>query len=285
MSHPTKFRVIRDPLWNTIRLDPTAVRIMDTAGIPEAPLHPAARAGPPRVPGGHPHPIRPRSGGLPPHRDGAAAPAGAGGRCRPKSGRVRSWCPTPPSSTTSVTSPSATPWRSWRPEQIPADHEAVAAASSRPRASGGPGAPGAGGVGPHLQVIRGEGPIPLRGLVSGSLDLDKMEYLRRDARFCGVPYGEVDVDRLLQGLALLPDPEAGRYEVGVHEKAVAGPGVAALRQVPDVPERVLAPRRARGHGALQAHRRGGGEGGVVDPVLSGGTHGRGAPFRDRAKGW
>ena len=44
-------------------------------------------------------------------------------------------------------------------------------------------------------LIRGESSVPLRGLVSGSLDLDKMEYLRRDARFCGVPYGEVDVDR------------------------------------------------------------------------------------------
>lgn len=71
------------------------------------------------------------------------------------------------------------------------------------------------------ELIRGKSRIPLRGLVSGSLDLDKMEYLRRDARFCGVPYGEVDVDRLLQGLALLPDPETGRYEVGVQEKAVA----------------------------------------------------------------
>jgi hypothetical protein len=70
-------------------------------------------------------------------------------------------------------------------------------------------------------LIRGEGRIPLRGLVSGSLDLDKMEYLRRDARFCGVPYGEVDVDRLLEGLALLPAPETGAWEVGVHEKAVA----------------------------------------------------------------
>jgi HD superfamily phosphohydrolase len=57
--------------------------------------------------------------------------------------------------------------------------------------------------------------------VSGSLDLDKMEYLRRDARFCGVPYGEVDVSRLLQGLALLRDPVTDRYEMGVHEKAVS----------------------------------------------------------------
>ena len=70
-------------------------------------------------------------------------------------------------------------------------------------------------------MIRGESEIPLRGLISGSLDLDKMEYLRRDARFCGVPYGEVDVSRLLQGLMLLRDPETGLYEVGVHEKAIA----------------------------------------------------------------
>ncbi|HSR40563.1 MAG TPA: hypothetical protein VLL48_00285, partial [Longimicrobiales bacterium] len=47
------------------------------------------------------------------------------------------------------------------------------------------------------------------------------EYLRRDARFCGVPYGEVDVDRLLQGLLLLRDPDTGRWEVGVDEKAVS----------------------------------------------------------------
>ena len=71
------------------------------------------------------------------------------------------------------------------------------------------------------ELIRGDSEIPLRGLVSGSLDLDKMEYLRRDARFCGVPYGEVDVPRLLEGLQLLQDPESGRYEVGVHEKAIA----------------------------------------------------------------
>ncbi len=57
--------------------------------------------------------------------------------------------------------------------------------------------------------------------MSGSLDLDKMEYLKRDAYFCGVPYGEVDVDRLLQGLVLLPAPDSGRWEVGLHEKAVA----------------------------------------------------------------
>jgi HD superfamily phosphohydrolase len=71
------------------------------------------------------------------------------------------------------------------------------------------------------ELIRGQSELPLGGLVSGSLDLDKMEYLRRDARFCGVPYGEVDVDRLLQGIVLVPDPVTGAFEVGVQEKAVA----------------------------------------------------------------
>jgi hypothetical protein len=70
-------------------------------------------------------------------------------------------------------------------------------------------------------LIRGRSSSPLQGLVSGSLDLDKIEYLKRDARFCGVPYGEVDVDRLLSALALLEDPATGRIEVGVREKGVA----------------------------------------------------------------
>lgn len=70
-------------------------------------------------------------------------------------------------------------------------------------------------------MIRGASESPLQGLVSGSLDLDKIEYLKRDARFCGVPYGEVDVDRLLDGLTLARDPGNGRLEVAVHEKGVA----------------------------------------------------------------
>src|SRR5690625_3395936 len=70
-------------------------------------------------------------------------------------------------------------------------------------------------------LIRGNSSSPLQGLVSGSLDLDKIEYLKRDARFCGVPYGEVDVDRLLHALVVLRDPEGARLEVGVREKGVA----------------------------------------------------------------
>jgi HD superfamily phosphohydrolase len=71
------------------------------------------------------------------------------------------------------------------------------------------------------QLIRGASPSPLQGLVSGSLDLDKIEYLQRDAHFCGVPYGDVDVDRLLYSLVVAEDPATGKHEVGVHEKGVA----------------------------------------------------------------
>ena len=72
-----------------------------------------------------------------------------------------------------------------------------------------------------VRLIRGVSRSPLQGLVSGSLDLDKIEYLNRDAMFCGVPYGAVDVDRLLHALTLVRDPESGRVEVGIHEKGLS----------------------------------------------------------------
>lgn len=56
-----------------------------------------------------------------------------------------------------------------------------------------------------LPLIRGSGPAPLGGIVSGSLDVDKLDYLARDALACGVPYGLIDVDRLLASLTTVPD--------------------------------------------------------------------------------
>jgi HD superfamily phosphohydrolase len=69
-------------------------------------------------------------------------------------------------------------------------------------------------------LITGESANPLQGLISGSLDLDKIDYLSRDARMCGVPYGQVDVDRLLSTLTLV-ESRTGRPEVGVLEKGVS----------------------------------------------------------------
>jgi HD superfamily phosphohydrolase len=68
-------------------------------------------------------------------------------------------------------------------------------------------------------LMRGRSKSPLQGLISGSLDLDKIDYLCRDSRMCGVPYGLIDVDRLLASLTLVD--EGGRLEVGVHEKGAS----------------------------------------------------------------
>lgn len=70
-------------------------------------------------------------------------------------------------------------------------------------------------------LMRGESASPLQGLISGSLDLDKTDYLKRDALMCGVPYGEIDVDRLLHALVIVDDPHLGRAAVGVLEKALS----------------------------------------------------------------
>ncbi len=84
----------------------------------------------------------------------------------------------------------------------------------RLREIAGPGFPARIGA-----LITKQSPSPLQGLISGSLDLDKIDYLSRDAFMCGVPYGTVDVERLLASLTLVET--AGRSEVGVHEKGVS----------------------------------------------------------------
>jgi uncharacterized protein len=72
-----------------------------------------------------------------------------------------------------------------------------------------------------MGLIRGNSDSPLQGLISGSFDLDKLDYLRRDAFMCGVSYGEIDVDRLLQSLLLLQDPAGRRATVGLSEKGLS----------------------------------------------------------------
>jgi HD superfamily phosphohydrolase len=69
-------------------------------------------------------------------------------------------------------------------------------------------------------LIRGRSTSPLQGLISGSVDLDKIDYLCRDSRMCGVPYGTVDVDRLLASLCVVETAD-GRREIGVQEKGVS----------------------------------------------------------------
>ena len=72
-----------------------------------------------------------------------------------------------------------------------------------------------------MELIRGRSRSPLQGLISGSLDLDKIEYLKRDAFMCGVNYGDIDADRLLDSLTLVEDPDSGVQRVGISEKGLS----------------------------------------------------------------
>ena len=60
-----------------------------------------------------------------------------------------------------------------------------------------------------------------RKLLSGALDPDKLDYLNRDARYCGVPYGAQDVDFILS--RLYPHKERG---VDIDSKLI--PNVEAI---------------------------------------------------------
>jgi len=60
----------------------------------------------------------------------------------------------------------------------------------------------------------------LAQMVSGELDVDKMDYLLRDSLFCGVRYGVYDLDRLIDTLVPIVDPESGAIGLGVEEGGV-----------------------------------------------------------------
>jgi uncharacterized protein len=54
-------------------------------------------------------------------------------------------------------------------------------------------------------------------LLSGALDVDKLDYLPRDARACNVPYGGVDVSRLQAALRIHPNVNGQRRIVVTHK--------------------------------------------------------------------
>ncbi len=50
-----------------------------------------------------------------------------------------------------------------------------------------------------------EGKHPLSGIIHGDFDVDRMDYLLRDAYYTGAPYGTVDAQRLIRHLIRYPD--------------------------------------------------------------------------------
>jgi hypothetical protein len=61
----------------------------------------------------------------------------------------------------------------------------------------------------------------LRGILSGPLDVDKLDYLPRDARACSVPYGGVDASRLLDALIFATPPGEAIPRIAVDAKGVS----------------------------------------------------------------
>ncbi|MEM7481386.1 MAG: HD domain-containing protein [Acidobacteriota bacterium] len=71
-----------------------------------------------------------------------------------------------------------------------------------------------------IDLIAGRGDPLLVQIVSGELDVDKMDYLLRDSLFCGVRYGNFDLERLLDTMVPVQDPLSGAWSVGVEEGGV-----------------------------------------------------------------
>jgi len=213
--------LVRDPLWNTIRLDPVSVRIVDSS--PFQRLRHIKQLG-------HAHLVYPgathtrfdhalgvfhlarQALGLMEEQGSTAGIDPVDLRLIPLAGLLHDIGHYPFSHAL----------EELQAGRIPGHHEAIAGrflADAQVAAALASVAPDA--ADRIESLIRGSSDHPLQGLVSGSLDLDKIEYLKRDARFCGVPFGEVDVDRLLHALTVARDPETGRREVAVREKGVA----------------------------------------------------------------
>lgn len=60
-----------------------------------------------------------------------------------------------------------------------------------------------------------------RSFVDGDFDGDRMDYLLRDSYFCGVPYGQYDLVRLLEGLYVLEEVKSKKLILGLKRTSLA----------------------------------------------------------------
>jgi HD superfamily phosphohydrolase len=80
------------------------------------------------------------------------------------------------------------------------------------------------------EVVLNNRELVLRQLISGALDTDKLDYLTRDSRYCNVPYGLVDVQRLIDSLRIWPEPEPADPETPL-QLVIDEKGVGALQSL------------------------------------------------------
>jgi uncharacterized protein len=77
------------------------------------------------------------------------------------------------------------------------------------------------GIDEHSPLKFQDSHLVLHELVSGELDIDRMDYLTRDARECGVVYGVFDVGRILDGLCFYERPNAQSLHLGLNRSGLA----------------------------------------------------------------
>lgn len=70
------------------------------------------------------------------------------------------------------------------------------------------------GVDPREVCAMIEGTHPMASIIHGELDVDRMDYLLRDAHYTGVPYGTVDAGRLIRATRLYEG------EIVLHESGI-----------------------------------------------------------------
>jgi uncharacterized protein len=218
---PHEFEVVRDPLWNTIRLDPTAVALIDTPEFQRL-RHIRQLGLAYLVYPGATHTRFDHALGVYHLARRVLALLSERGELDGVDATECALVPYAALLHDVGHYPFSHALEELDGEWVPGSHEShTGRFLAAPRIAGALEAVAPDAVARIDSLVRGRSDSPLQGLVAGSLDLDKIEYLRRDARFCGVPYGEVDVDRLLHALALLDDPATGRREIGIHEKGTS----------------------------------------------------------------
>ncbi len=74
---------------------------------------------------------------------------------------------------------------------------------------------------PHSELVRLKANKLCNELVSGEIDIDRMDYLLRDSRECGVIYGQFDRERILDSLGIYFDEEEQSLHLAIQLSGLA----------------------------------------------------------------
>lgn len=60
----------------------------------------------------------------------------------------------------------------------------------------------------------------VKELISGVLEVDRMDYLLRDSHYCGVQYGQFDLARILDTILLYDEDQSGTLKLGIDDGGI-----------------------------------------------------------------